>query len=50
MMICVCPIDEKCIALGSGCDCFPWCEYLREDNENEQKVFNYTGDKLKQDT
>lgn len=34
MLICTCPIDEKCPALGSQCDCFPWCEYLKEDNSN----------------
>ena len=32
MLICTCPIVEKCPALGSQCDCFPWCEYLKEDS------------------
>ena len=31
MLICILPIDEDCPALGSGCECFPWCEHLRED-------------------
>ena len=35
MLICTCPVDEKCIALGSQCDCFPWCEYLKEDGVEE---------------
>lgn len=30
MLICTLPIDEDCPACGSICDCFPWCEYLRE--------------------
>ena len=35
MLICTCPIDEKCPALGSNCVCFPWCEYLWEDGVND---------------
>lgn len=35
MLICTCPIDEDCIALGSDCDCFPWCEYLKDDGVGE---------------
>ena len=35
MLICTCPVDEKCIALGSQCDCFPWCEYLKENGEDD---------------
>ena len=31
MLICVLPIDEDCPALGSNCECFPWCEYLMEE-------------------
>ena len=31
MLICVCPIDEDCPALGSNCVCFPWCDYLKDD-------------------
>ena len=31
MLICTCPIDEACIALGSQTDCFPWCEHLYDD-------------------
>lgn len=31
MLIYTCPIDEACPALGSNCDCFPWCEYLKDD-------------------
>ena len=31
MLICVCPIDEECPAMGSDLYCFPWCEYLYED-------------------
>lgn len=39
MLICTCPIDEKCPALGSQCDCFPWCEYLIEDGVQDDKQF-----------
>lgn len=35
MLICTCPIDEDCIALGSNCDCFPWCDYLKEDDDRD---------------
>lgn len=35
MLICTCPIDEDCIALGSHCDCFPWCDYLKEDDDRD---------------
>ena len=41
MLICTLTDCETCPALGSGCDCFPWCEYLREDGadvENEHYV------------
>ena len=31
MLICTCPIDEDCPATGSGCECFPWCENLKDD-------------------
>lgn len=31
MLICTCPIDEDCIAWGSNCECFPWCDYLKDD-------------------
>lgn len=31
MLICTCPIDEDCIAFGSNFDCFPWCDYLKDD-------------------
>jgi hypothetical protein len=31
MLICTCPIDEDCPALGSHCDCVPWCDYLKDD-------------------
>ena len=34
MLICTCPNifpnPEECIALGSGYECFPWCDYLQE--------------------
>ena len=35
MLICVCPIEEKCPATGSDWCCFPWCEYLYEDGAND---------------
>ena len=35
MLICTCPIDEDCPALGSNYNCFPWCEYLFEDGTEE---------------
>lgn len=31
MLICTCPIDEGCIALGTNFDCLPWCDYLIDD-------------------
>lgn len=31
MLICTCPVDVDCIALGSHCECFPWCDYLKDD-------------------
>lgn len=32
MLICVCPdIENECPALCSDADCFPWCDYLRND-------------------
>ena len=31
MLICTCPTLEDCPALGSDCECFPWCEYLAEE-------------------
>jgi hypothetical protein len=38
MLICTCSIDEKCPALGSHCECFPWCEYLKEDGIGERSL------------
>ena len=35
MLICTCNDYKECPALGSNCDCFPWCEYLREDGVND---------------
>lgn len=40
MLICTCPIDEDCIALGSQMDCFPWCEYLHDDGDEDYAVDN----------
>ena len=34
MLICTLPIDEDCPAWGSNCECFPWCDYLREMDIN----------------
>lgn len=36
MLICTCPIDEKCIALGSDLECFPWCDYLVDDGTEDE--------------
>lgn len=36
MLICTCPVDAECAALGSHCDCFPWCDYLKDDGEDEE--------------
>lgn len=36
MLICTCPIDEDCPATGSGCECFPWCENLKDDGKEEE--------------
>lgn len=42
MLICTQPVDEDCPALGSNCECFPWCEHLKDDglegDENEKTV------------
>lgn len=39
MLICTCPSvipnTEECIALGSGYECLPWCQYLKEDEDND---------------
>lgn len=35
MLICTCPIDEDCPATGSGCECFPWCENLKDDGTGD---------------
>lgn len=37
MLICTCPVDEECIALGTNFDCLPWCEYLHDDGAEEEK-------------
>lgn len=36
MLICTCPIDEDCPAQGSNFDCFPWCDYLKDDGLGEE--------------
>ena len=36
MLICTCPVDEDCIALGSNCHCFPWCDYLKDDGLEDE--------------
>ena len=33
MLICTCPIDEDCPA--TGCECFPWCENLKDDETED---------------
>lgn len=38
MLICTCPLDEDCIAWGSQMDCFPWCNYLVDDDEEAEVV------------
>ena len=35
MLICTCPDVLDCPALVSDHDCFPWCEYLREDGADD---------------
>ena len=39
MLICTCPSifpnPEECIALGSGYECLPWCDYLKEAADND---------------
>ena len=30
MLICTCPNDLECPAIGSDVVCFPWCEYLED--------------------
>ncbi len=29
---------DACHAMGSGCECFPWCEHLVEDGIDESAV------------
>lgn len=40
MLICTCPIDEDCPAMGSNCDCFPWCDYLMDDGSDDAEDGN----------
>lgn len=35
MLICTQPVGEDCPAYGSDFDCFPWCEHLQEDGEDD---------------
>lgn len=37
MLICTCPIDEECIALGTDFDCLPWCDYLKDDGLEDEE-------------
>lgn len=35
MLVCTCQdIENECPALCSNVDCFPWCDYLREDRDD----------------
>ena len=38
MLICTCPSvspnPEECIVLGSGYECLPWCDYLKEVDDS----------------
>lgn len=34
MLICNCPDELECPAIGSDVVCFPWCEYL-EDGDGD---------------
>lgn len=35
MLICTCPNELECPAIGSDVVCFPWCEYLGEDGDGD---------------
>lgn len=39
MLICVIDDMYSCPALGSQCDCFPWCDHLREDGEEDGEIY-----------
>ena len=47
MLICTCPSvspnPEECIALGSGYECLPWCDYLKEVSDSYNKVTEREG-------
>jgi hypothetical protein len=43
MLICTCPVPEDCIALGSDHECFPWCEFLKDDG-SEEIDFDYAAE------
>lgn len=36
MLTCTCPDDEDCIAWGTNFDCLPWCDYLKDDEEEDE--------------
>lgn len=44
MLICTLQIDQDCPALGSNCECFPWCELLKEDGSNEGDFVSWKAD------
>ena len=35
MLICTCPNEMECPALLSDVVCFPWCEYLEDDEGDD---------------
>ena len=36
-LICNCPSIEDCEAFGSDLRCFPWCDYLKELEDEDEK-------------
>lgn len=54
MLICNCPNDLECPAIGSDVVCFPWCEYLDEGDgdaaeatENGRTMIKDSGERTK---
>ena len=38
MLICTCPNELECPAIGSDVVCFPWCEYLEDGGDDVDAV------------
>lgn len=54
MLICNCPDEVECPAIGSDVVCFPWCEYLEDGDgdaaeaaENGRTMIKDSGERTK---